>query len=45
MKSYLISFQYLYIQLVSHLQQGTVYLLIKCVYKYTDVEWPRPSDE
>ena len=30
---------------MSHLQQGTVYSLIKCVYEYTVVEWPHTSDE
>ena len=29
--------------LVSHLHQGTVYSLIKCVYEYTIVEWPHTS--
>jgi len=30
---------------VSHLQQGTVYSLIACIYEYTVVEWPHTSDE
>jgi len=38
-------FSTLYIHLVSHLQQGTVYLLMQCVYEYTVVEWPHQSDK
>ena len=38
-------FNTLYIYLVSHLQQGTVYSLIKCVSEYTVVEWPHTFDE
>ena len=36
----LFCFNNLYNHPVSHLQQGTVYSLIKCIYKYTVVEWP-----
>ena len=44
----LFSFQYLiYVDLVSHLQQGTVHSLItySCTCEFTCVEWPHTSDE
>jgi len=31
--------------LLLHMQQGTVYSLIKCVFEYTVVEWPQTFDE
>ena len=34
-----------YIHLVSHVQQGTVYSLIICVYEHTFVEWAQKYDE